>query len=126
MPALQTLKSRNSANFIQGKYIDRVLKEESLNILRAQDRVISRYGVRQKIQEIGKRRFTISNGTAIFEHPIRERFIDMKYRAGTKQKPVPIHNKVIYAGFNRMVGQLAFGLTQDVKDLIANEYNVEL
>ena len=122
---LSTL-NRNNADFIEQKYIDRVLKEESSNIMKAQDRIIGRYNIRQQVPEIGRRRYTVSNGKAEFTHPIRQRFIDMKYRKGVKQKTIPIHNKIVYGHFSHIVNKLAFGFTQEIKELIANEYNIEM
>lgn len=126
MSAMDTLSSRNNANRIEQKYIERVLKEEATNILRAQDKVIARRNVRREVPEIGRRTFTISNGQATFTHPLRQRFIDMKYRKGERQKAVPIHNKIVYSHFNKIVRRMAFGLTDDVRQLIANEYNQEI
>lgn len=126
MRAVSTLKSRNNANFIEQKYIDRVLQEEGSNILHAQDRVISRYNVARQVPEIGRRRFTVSNGKAEFTHPIRQRFIDMKYRRGVKQRSIPIHNKIVYGHFNKVVRRMAFGFTDDIKEMIANEHNIHI
>lgn len=126
MGAAETLKSRNNTKIIEQKYIERVLREESTNILRAQDRVISRHNISSKTPEISRRRFRVTGTSAEFVHPLRQRFIDMKYRKGVKQKTVPIHNKVIYNHFNKIVRRMALGFTEDIKNEIANTYNIVL
>lgn len=126
MPAVQRLNQGNNAKRIEQKYIDRVLQEEATNILRAQDRIISRYRATEKVPELGRRRFSVSGGKAEFTHPLRQRFIDMKYRKGVRQKEIPVHNKIVYAHFNNIINKLAFGLTDDVRELIANELDIQL
>ncbi|UOY07705.1 hypothetical protein L0P88_03940 [Muricauda sp. SCSIO 64092] len=126
MAATDVLKERTAKKFIEQKYIDRVLRYQGEEMLRQQDRVISRYGVRKTIPEISRRRISVSNSKLTGVHPIRQRFIDMKTIRGQRQKAVHIHNKIIYSGFNAIVGRLAFGLTQDVKNLIANDYKIQM
>ena len=126
MRAVENLNSINNANRIEQKYIDRVLHEEATNIMQAQDRVISRYNVARHVPEITRRRFTVSTGKVTFTHPLRQRFIDMKYRRGVKQDVTPIHNKIIYSHFNKIVRRMAYGFSEDVRELIANEHNIQL
>lgn len=126
MAATDVLKARTSKKIIEQKYIDRVLKDEGSRIIQEQDRVISRHGVRKKVPEITRRRFSVTNSRLEMIHPIRQRFIDMKTIRGQRQKAIEIHNKIIYGGFNSVVRRLAFGFTEDIKKMIANEYNIHI
>ncbi|MEX0275701.1 MAG: hypothetical protein AB3N16_15120 [Flavobacteriaceae bacterium] len=126
MPAVETLKARNTSSPIEQRYIARVLKEEGAAIMRDQNRIISRYRVRESVPEITTRRFKVTGTSLEITHPLRQRFIDMRYRKGVRQKPVPIHNKVIYSHFNAIVNKMAYGLTEDVRSLIANESQIQM
>lgn len=126
MTATEVLKSRNNKKFIEEKYIERVLKDESTEIFRAQERVISRFNVTKSIPEITQRKFSVIGTRMEFTHPIRQRFIDMRRIRGGRQRPVPIHNKVIYNHFNGIINKLAYGFIDAIKEAIGNEYNIQL
>ncbi len=126
MSAISTLGARNNFRIIEQKYIERVLREESTNIMEAQDRLISRHRLTRKIPEITRRRFTVSANRAEFVHPLRQRFIDMRRSRGIKGRSIPIHNKIIYGHFNDVIGRIAYGFTQDIVNEIANEYQIQL
>lgn len=113
-------------NLIKEKYIQRVLKQEATNIVQAQNRVASRYNLSGDNALKQKRSFTVTGTKMEMTHAKHQRFIDMKRLRGRKQKPVPIHNKVIYGHFNNIINKLAYGLTQDVVNLIAQEHKIEL
>ena len=95
-------------------------------MLRAQDKVISRYNVRKMIPEITRRRISVSGNRLTVTHPIRQRFIDMKTIRGQRQRAVQLHNKILYTHFNSIVGRLAYGFTEDVKNLIAKDLKIHL
>jgi hypothetical protein len=126
MAATDVLGSRSEKKYIEQKYIDRVLMDEGQNMLRAQDKVISRYNVKKLIPEITRRRISVSSGRLTLTHPIRERFIDMKTIRGQRQKAIQLHNKVLYRHFNSIVGRLAYGFTEDVRNLIAKDQKIHL
>lgn len=126
MSALTELQSRNNKRIIEQKYIDRVLREEADNIFAAQDRLISRHNLTSKIPEINRRRFTVKTNVLEVVHPLRERFIDMRRTRGIKGRTVPLHNKVIFGHFNNIVYRIAFGFTEDIKNEIANHYQIQL
>jgi hypothetical protein len=50
----------------------------------------------------------------------------MKRIKGKGQKPVPVHNKIIWGHFNNIIFKLAYGFTEDVKQSIARNYQIEL
>ena len=127
MSATDVLKARNdNKKFIEGKYIERVLNDESTEIYRAQERLISRFNVTKSIPEITQRKFSVVGTRMEFTHPLRQRFIDMRRIRGGRQRPVPLHNKVIYNHFNRIINKLAYGFTEDIKNAIGKEYNIQL
>ncbi|MCD8435867.1 hypothetical protein LNJ03_11240 [Tenacibaculum dicentrarchi] len=124
MSAALTLAKRSKKNIIEQKYIDQVLREEASNIEKAQNVIFSNRNTPAVIRN--KRSFTINNGTLTHRHDIRQRFEDMRRVRFRKQKPTKAHNKVIWGHYNNMIFKLAYGLTQDVKNQIANDYKIEL
>ncbi|UOB16571.1 hypothetical protein [Abyssalbus ytuae] len=126
MSAIETLKSRNNLKVLEQKYIERVLKDESTEINRAQERLISRFNVKKYVPEITQRKFRVVGTRLESTHPIRERFIDMRRTSGVRQRPIPLHNKVIYGHFNNIINKLAYGLTEEIKQTIGQEYNIQL
>lgn len=126
MAATQVLADRNNKKIVEQKFIDRMLKEEAHEIFRAQDRIISRHNVTKMVPEITRRRFSVSNNRLTVTHPIRQRFIDMKNIRGQRQRSIQIHNKIVYGHFNNIIKKLAFGFTEDVKNMIAQEHKIQL
>lgn len=126
MAATDVLSSRSDQDHIGKKFIDRVLKDEGHEMIRAQDKVISRHNVRKIVPEISRRRISVSNNKLVFVHPIRQRFIDMKSIRGQRQKAIQLHNKILYSRFNSIVGKLAYGFTEDMRNLIAQDQKIHL
>ncbi|TXE18632.1 hypothetical protein ES692_06195 [Psychroserpens burtonensis] len=119
--------SGNSNSIIEQKYIERVLSREAASIIEDQNRVLARFNPSGKQSIISKRRYTIKGSTNLeFTHAMSQRFIDMRRLRGQKKTPIPIHNKIIYTHFNNIINQMAFGLTDDIRQMIAKEYNIEL
>lgn len=110
---------------IESRYIQRVLNQEAANIFTSQDRVLSRFDTSQAALIKSKRSYKVNGSSLEVTHAMVQRFIDMRNIRGAKRKPIPNHNKVIYTHFNYIINKLAFGLTQDVKNLIAKEYQIE-
>lgn len=126
MAAIDILQQRNAKKIVEQKYIDRVLATEARNMFREQNKVAARFNVRSKVPEINRRRFTVSGGRLVVTHPIRQRFIDMKTIRGQRQRAIQIHNKIVYTHFNYIVNQMAYGFTQDVQNLIAQDLKIQL
>lgn len=116
----------NSAKFIEQKYIERVLNQEASNIFEAQNRVLARFNPKSINKIRSNRRFTVKGTSLEVTHTKLQRFIDMKNIRGQKRNPIPVHNKVVYTHFNQIINRLAFGLTDDVKQLLAGEHNIHL
>lgn len=115
-----------TAKFIEQQYINRVLNQHPKNIMQAQNKVLARFQP-ESINHIKRlRRFNVSGNTLTATHAKQQRFIDMKNIRGNKRNPIPVHNKVVYSHFNAIINQLAFGLTNDVKQLLAQQHNITL
>lgn len=115
-----------NAKFIEQKYIERVLNQEASNIFEAQNRVLARFNPKSIDRIKNNRRFTVTGTTLEITHTKLQRFIDMKNVRGQKRKSIPNHNRVIYGHFNNIINRLAFGLTNDVKQLLVQEHNIQL
>ena len=109
---------------VERRYIDNVLREELDNIEQAQNRQFGNFGFQS--QDIrSKRTFIVTNNIGEFTYLIKERFIDMKRILGKTKKFYPIHNTIIMGHFSNVINKLHFGLTQDVRNSIANQLNIE-
>lgn len=124
MSASKTLANRSNKRIIEQKYIQQVLTEEGKNIEQAQDDVFNNRNIPDLIRS--SRSFTVQDTTLTHKHDIRQRFDDMKRVRFRKQKSTGAHNKIIWGHLNNIVFRLAYGFTQDAKNLIANQYNLEL
>lgn len=124
MAANSSVLTANS--IITDIFITRVLQDEAKSIVEAQNRVLNAKNPKSKDLIIASRTYHVSQNSLEFTHALQQRFIDMKRIGGRKKKPVPLHNKVLYGHLNNIIAQLKFGFTDDVKNLIANEYNIHL
>lgn len=121
-----TNNALSGKNLIKDTYIQHVLQQSAKDIIAAQDRVLSAANPSEKNNIIAKRRYAVSGTNLQFTHALTQRFIDMRRIAGRKHKPIAVHNKVIYKEFNNIIAELKFGFTDDVKNLIANQYNINM
>ena len=84
-------------DLINQRRINNILEEEADNIIEAQDRILNREKDSPKIEYIeASRSFTVSNMNLKLEHHIQERFVDMKRTRYGRQKPVKVHNSIIF------------------------------
>jgi len=121
--ASNKLQSRNKS-IIERRYIDNVLRDELENIEQSQNRLFGNFGFQS--QDIrSKRSFIVTNNIGEFTYLMKERFIDMKRLRGKTKKSYPIHNSVIMSHFSNIINKFHFGLTQDVRNSIANDLNIE-
>jgi len=127
MNGIETLQSRNSDNLIKKAFIEKILSEEAENIKFAQDRVLANLDSTRKIELVEfSRSFSVTDDTLHHEHHIQQRFIDMKRTRYGKQKPVKIHNSIIYGHFNNIVFKLKYNLTEKTRKFLARQQNIEL
>ncbi len=124
MNAVQTLQSRNSFK-IEDIYVNQILTETGEDIFTEQARVAA--GQLEDLSDIiGGSSFAVSNGELSIKHILRQRLIDIKRPNLIRQKPIRIHNTLVYAAFNRLAGKVRFGYTNAAKNIIAQEYNIEI
>ena len=126
MSASNLLQQRASKRIIEDKYIEQVLHEEAKNIESAQDQVFNDFKENGYGTIKSTRVFQVANNTLTHRHLIRQRFIDMKRIKGKGQKPIPVHNKIIWGHLNNIVFKLAYGFTKDVKNAIVKDYQIEI
>ncbi|TQI72290.1 hypothetical protein JM79_3248 [Gramella sp. Hel_I_59] len=127
MNGIETLQSRNGDNLIKKAFIEKVLNEEAENMKNAQDRILSNLTSTQKIDLIEfSRKYTVTDATLHHEHHIQQRFIDMKRTRYGKQKPVKIHNSIIYGHFNNIIFKLKYNLTEQIRAQLGKDLNIEL
>lgn len=98
------------------RFIDSVLKEEGESMLESQGRQISAVLKKQSGYLQSGRTVRISDGVLIFDHPVYERFLDMKTRlaSGKTKKGKRIHNRFTYGTFARIADRLMNGYTDEV------------
>ena len=125
MEVISNANTLSGNNILTTKFIERVLNDEAKNIVAAQNKVLNARNSNSKNLIISSRTYQVSQGSLEFTHAMQQRFIDMKRLGGRKKKPVQVHNKILYAHFNNIIASLKFGFTDDVKNLIANEYNIQ-
>lgn len=113
-------------NIIEQKYIARVLTDEASNMYTAQNRILAKFKPNSTDIILSKRSFQVQGTTGVFTHAMVQRFVDMKYIRGRSKLAIPVHNKILYGHFNNIIYRLSFGLTDDIKAMIAKEYNIEM
>lgn len=126
MSAIGNSRTQSGNSIIQTKFMERILQQEAQNIIQEQNRVISRFKTSQEDLIKSKRKFTVSGGNLEFTHAMAQRFIDMKRIRGKKKVSIPIHNTILYSHFNNIINRVAVELTEDFKQLIAQEHNINL
>ncbi len=118
-------KRKDNARLIaEGRFLRKVLTEESESILKAQRKVMAERGFSNP-DIIGNRSFTVTDDTSKFDFLKVHRFIDMKSRktkSGVKKKKShPIYNRIVFGHIPNIVRQLSYGFTdaiiEDMKKL---------
>ena len=125
MSAIQTLQS-NSLRSLEDQYLTTILKQTADDIATRQDSIYSGLDAITRAPLIANRKFTVHGNTLILTHPILQRFLDMKRLRSKKQKSLVNHNKIIYSEIGGAIRALQFGLTQDLKEKLAQEYKIHL
>lgn len=104
---------------IRQKYIEEVLKEESVRLKKSQDIAIEELTEAKSGALLNHRFYSVHNsgegGMLSFQHPIYERFLDMRRTGnGKRQKRRKIHNKYIYKTISTISARLMYGFTEEV------------
>lgn len=128
MNGTQTLQSRSHNNdLIERAFVERILKKEGENIAAAQDRALGKALEDKRIDMIRySRTFSVSDNTLRHSHNIQQRFIDMKRTRFGKQKPVKVHNSIVFGHYNNIVFRLKTNLTEAIQAQLSKQLNIEL
>lgn len=119
-------RSHNN-DLIERAFVERILKEEGENIARAQDRVLSQSLNNEKMNFVRySRTYQVSNMTLKHGHHIQQRFIDMKRTRVGKQKPIQVHNSIIYGHWNNIIFRSKVELTKALRAQMALQLNLEV
>lgn len=118
-------RSNTREALAEKSYIQKVLREESENIDKAQREASAGF---QPETIAGS--FSVENTTLVHRHQPRQRFIDMKKRktkAGPiKKKNYQVHNKPVYGVLNNIIRRLHFGYTEAAKQEMLKLQNQQL
>lgn len=64
--------------------------------------------------------FSSSEDTMVYNHSIKNRFVDMRTRnkngAKVKKKSHVVHNKIVMGNYGQLVRELSFGFTEEIKE----------
>lgn len=104
---------------LQGRFVKRVLQEQSKEINLAQVKYISGHKFGSP-HWLAARGFTANESALEYAHRLTHRFVDMKTRqtdkGKKKKKAHPVHNKIIWGHYNNIVRELSYGYTEAVKE----------
>jgi len=118
-------------NDLKTEFVFQQLQDIAGDIDKAQKSAIQKYLHYKTGRLTHGRRFTVAkgnflNGEMTLEHPIYERFLDIKkklkasksdgghVRSKRRFRSYPIHNRIIMGHFNRLSYQLLYGFTDEV------------
>lgn len=105
---------------MQGRFIRRVLRQESKDINQVQVRYMS--GKKFSADTVNSRSFKVEDNALAYAQKYKHRFMDMKHiRKGkrkqrVKKKAHPIYNKILYGHYNNIVRELKYGYTDAAKE----------
>lgn len=106
---------------VRGAFVRKVLQEETERMLERQEAAISATLSRRSGTLLSSRRVSVSgggdmDGTAVFSHPIYERFLDMRRmgKDGRRRKGRKIHNRFVFGAYASIAKNLMYGLTEEV------------
>lgn len=119
---LRQHRNQTSAEIAQGKFVSRVLKEESLEIDSAINSKMASEGFSSDFWQ--NKTFSVSGNNLEYRHLTVHRFVDIKTRNTEKGKVrktrYAIHNKIIYGHLNNIARELMYGYTEKVIDELLN------
>lgn len=128
MNGTSSFQSRSHNNdLIERAFIKNILQDEADHMREAQQRVLSNAPDENRIDMVRfSRTFSVSEDSLKHTHHIQQRFIDMKRTRYGKQKPLPVHNSILYSHWNRVLYRLSSDLTEAVRSQMAKDLNIEL
>lgn len=97
------------------RFIRSVLEEEGGILLRTQGEAIrGGYGSRTG-RLLSGRRVTVTDDRLTLEHPVYERFLDIRNR---RSKRLRIHNRFVFAVYSAIAGKLAAGYRDEAQEIV--------
>jgi len=104
---------------LEGRFIKRVMSEESQDINLAQIKYMDSHGFSNQDWRTG-RSFVASETALEYSQLLKVRFVDMKSisagMAKHKKKSHPIHNRIVYGHYNNIIREMKYGFTDAVKE----------
>jgi hypothetical protein len=68
--------------------------------------------------------FSSSDDTMVYNHSIKNRFVDMRTRnkqgVKVKKKSHVVHNRIVMGNYSGLVRELSFGFTEEIKQKFRN------
>lgn len=115
---------------VRDRFVKDVLESEGAKLLSRQGTAISSSLKQQSGRLMSSREITVSggsdmNGKLTLEHPIYERFLDMRKpgKNGRKKKGRRIHNRFVFGAYASIAKNLMYGFTDEVADEIRKKYS---
>ncbi|AEV34145.1 hypothetical protein Oweho_3194 [Owenweeksia hongkongensis DSM 17368] len=137
MTARERFETRGDQSLLEKKYIAKVLSEEAEAIEEDQTRLIQRFYLIQSGDMETKRSHALSGQSDNYSGQVALsflrylRFHDMKKPKTTgsgrrRGKAYPIYNRIIFGHLNEISKKLSFGFTEEVRQQLAAELNIEI
>lgn len=96
------------------RFIEDTLQKEGRKMLERQTKQIDSVLESRSGALRNSRRIRTSSDTLAFEHPIYERYLDMKRRVGKRRKSRRIHNRYVFGAYSSIAERLMYGFTDEV------------
>src|SRR5690554_6086196 len=109
----------NADDILKGRFVKRVFQETAISIDKAVSSTMSKRGFQSPEWE--HRSFQTSDSALTYQHPIQNRFVDMRTRNNEKtgrkrKKHHPVHNRIIFGHYSQVIKELSFGFTEAVRE----------
>ena len=96
------------------RFIQDTLSKEGRKMLEYQSKQIGSVLNSRTGRLLNSRSTRASSDRLVFEHPIYERYLDMKRISGKKKKSRKIHNRYVFGAFSSIAERLMYGFTDEV------------
>ena len=113
---------KRNQSILERRFIELTLKDAAKNWRNTNNRLHNKYGFDSTLSQS----FQVTNTTLTYEHVLKNRFIDMKRVNGKPKKRYPIHNNVVMGYFNAIITDLQIGFTEEAKQMLSGNINLEL
>lgn len=113
----------NHESILKSAFTSQVLQEEGQAILDDQTNVINRFNLVDSRNLLSQRFASAQGNTLHMAFPVYLRLLDIK---GNKKKAFPLHNSIVMGHFNEIARKLRFGFTEEVRQQLSMELNIEI